>query len=41
MNKSNVGREGFISLIGYSPSSGEAKVTTEGRNLEAGTEAGM
>lgn len=33
------GRKDFFFLTHYSPSSGEAKVRTQGRNLEAGTKA--
>ena len=36
MTKSKLWRKGLIWIIGYSPSSGDAKAGTQGGNLEAG-----
>jgi hypothetical protein len=38
--KNNLGRNGLFHLIAYSPSSREVGAGSQGRNLEAGTEAG-
>ena len=39
ITKTNKWRKGLIWLTGYKLSSGEARARTQGRNLEAGTDA--